>query len=36
MSTPDEIGAIAVFLCSNAAHNITGVDIAVDGGWTAQ
>ena len=36
MSTPDEIGAIAVFLCSNATHNITGVDIAVDGGWTAQ
>jgi 3-hydroxybutyrate dehydrogenase len=36
MSTPDEIGTIAVFLCSNSAHNITGVDIAVDGGWTAQ
>jgi len=36
MSTPDDIGAIAVFLCSNSAHNITGIDIAVDGGWTAQ
>lgn len=36
MSTPDEIGTIAVFLCSNSAHNITGIDIAVDGGWTAQ
>jgi len=36
MSTPNEIGAIAVFLCSNLAHNITGIDIAVDGGWTAQ
>jgi 3-hydroxybutyrate dehydrogenase len=36
MSSPSEIGAVAVFLCSNTAHNITGVDIAVDGGWTAQ
>ena len=36
MSTPSEIGAIAVFLCANSSHNITGVDIAVDGGWTAQ
>lgn len=36
MSTPSEIGAITVFLCANSSHNITGVDIAVDGGWTAQ
>lgn len=36
MSTPDEIGQLAVFLCAKAAHNITGVAIPIDGGWTAQ
>ncbi len=32
---PDEVAAIAVFLCSDAARQITGANISVDGGWTA-
>ena len=36
LATPEDIGAIALFLCSRAAHNITGTAIPVDGGWTAQ
>jgi len=31
-----EIGSLAVFLCSDAAANITGATLPVDGGWTAQ
>jgi len=34
--TPAQIGATVVFLCSEAATQITGVPITVDGGWTAQ
>ena len=36
MSTPSDIGALALWLCNPAAHNITGTAIQVDGGWTAQ
>ena len=36
LSTPDEIGALAAWLCHPIAHNITGAAIPVDGGWTAQ
>ncbi|MFE1598428.1 3-hydroxybutyrate dehydrogenase [Methylobacterium sp. ID0610] len=34
--TVDQIAAIAVFLCSDAASQLTGANIPVDGGWTAQ
>jgi 3-hydroxybutyrate dehydrogenase len=34
-STPEQIGALAVFLCSDAAKTITGVPLSIDGGWTA-
>jgi NAD(P)-dependent dehydrogenase (short-subunit alcohol dehydrogenase family) len=33
---PDEIGRLAVYLCSEDAGFITGTDIVIDGGWTAQ
>ncbi len=32
----DQLGAMAVFLCSDAATQVTGAAIPVDGGWTAQ
>ena len=32
----EEIGQLAVYLCSEAAGFITGTDIVIDGGWTAQ
>ena len=34
-STPEGIGALAVFLCSDAAATITGSPFSIDGGWTA-
>ena len=34
--TPAQIGALAVFLCSEAAAQIRGTALSVDGGWTAQ
>ena len=34
--TIDQVAAIAVFLCSDAASQITGANISVDGGWTAE
>jgi 3-hydroxybutyrate dehydrogenase len=34
-STPEDLGALTAFLCSDAAKTITGVAIPMDGGWTA-
>ncbi|KMO38076.1 3-hydroxybutyrate dehydrogenase [Methylobacterium tarhaniae] len=34
--TVDQVAAIAAFLCSDAASQITGSNLTVDGGWTAQ
>ncbi|CAM8668758.1 FabG Dehydrogenases with different specificities (related to short-chain alcohol dehydrogenases) [Comamonadaceae bacterium] len=35
-TTPEELGALAVFFCSPAGDNIRGVAWNMDGGWTAQ
>ncbi len=32
----DQIGALSLFLCGDAAQNITGIALPVDGGWTAR
>jgi len=32
----EEVGQLAVYLCSEDASFITGADILIDGGWTAQ
>lgn len=32
----EEIGSLACYLCSEAAGFITGIDILIDGGWTAR
>ena len=34
--TTDQLGALARFLCTDAASQITGASLPVDGGWTAQ
>jgi len=33
--TPEEVGALALFLCRDEAKSITGANLSMDGGWTA-
>lgn len=32
----DEVAAMALFLCGDAAQNINGANMSIDGGWTAE
>jgi 3-hydroxybutyrate dehydrogenase len=34
--TVEQVAAMALFLCSDVAANITGANMSIDGGWTAQ
>ena len=36
MAAPAEVGEAVVWLCSDAASFVTGLPMAVDGGWVAQ
>ena len=33
--TPEEVAALALFLCRDEAGSITGANLSMDGGWTA-
>jgi len=33
--TPEEVAALALFLCRDEARSITGANLSIDGGWTA-
>ena len=33
--TPEQVAALAVFLCRDEASSITGANLSMDGGWTA-
>ena len=32
----EEVAAMALFLCGDAAQNINGANMSIDGGWTAE
>jgi 3-hydroxybutyrate dehydrogenase len=34
--TVEEVADLAVYLCSDAARSITGANLSIDGGWTAE
>jgi 3-hydroxybutyrate dehydrogenase len=34
--TVEEVASLAVYLCSDAARSITGANLSIDGGWTAE
>ncbi|WP_310385143.1 3-hydroxybutyrate dehydrogenase [Roseateles sp.] len=35
-ATPEQLGGLAIFLCSDAAAQITGIALPMDGGWLAR
>ena len=35
-TTPEDIGDMALYLASKAAHTVTGTSLSIDGGWTAR
>jgi 3-hydroxybutyrate dehydrogenase len=34
--TPEQLAALAIFMCSDAANQVRGVAWNMDGGWVAQ